>query len=343
MPPKPSPFAEAQAEFFGEPPPARFFANTPIGAGRNAFAPAVNLAAAAAGQEDFETYQANRNKFLTDLSEGALRRAEVPYRIKALPFSSAAQIAQSRLLEQRSEADLNMLPRQIQAEEARTAYDIERNRANLEDLPESRAYERERTQYEQEKMRREDPYAQRLGRITDKPQHLFAYESFLENAPMALRDDERRKFAMNEALRLAADEQSISDIVEADTLGIKPGALDLYTEPVTDPSSGLYLGRRLKKDVPRNEVDRLRKEVETKKYQSQIEMDERKFQRQEQSDRVRIAERRSAELAKEIESAGKEEVEELRKKKATYDKIIDDALTGGSMQSSGGGVESRMR
>ena len=123
---------------------------------------------------------------------------------------------------------------------------------------------------------------------------------------------------------------------------MKVGALDVYTEPVVDPGTGMFLGRRLKSNAPRNEVERLVKSVETQKERSKMEMDERKESRLEYSARVNRAERRSKELADQIrEATDPEEIKALKAKKAAFDKIVDEDLEG-TQSKAASSIEKRM-
>lgn len=316
-PPKVSPIAASRAALFDEPPPSRYFPTTPIGRGKNAFGAYVPSAYAAESQ-------AAQDKFFQEQDDAKRRSLENQYRTqeiqslsKRLPFSTAAAIASARLQEQQAQSNMEVLPFAQEQEIQQSLTGAQRSSIEREQLPQAAELEKAKMQSDLQRLQSENPYLSKFEKMTDNPRHIAAYENFLSQAPADMPERDKQRYAYLNSLQLAQDEEAIRAIEE-----MRPGTRELNVDDIYDPTTGAYLGSRLKPTVKRSEVAQVLKEYRGKKEQFAADKESRVAEAQARSERGQsirtLISETNRELSDAIKEDNKERIATLREELAGY-------------------------
>jgi hypothetical protein len=241
-----NPILAGRSEVLGEPPPAYYF---PQPGQSGAFAPSYSPRQIGNSMLAADEFIGRRDDLDTKRVENFTRRLESGSRARTLPFTESATIAQQKLQTQRAESDARLNPFAESEELAKSKLGTAQAEASLQTLPQdvdARNIERDAAVT---RIKSDDPELERLQRLTKSPGPLMAYEHYLDTAPKELKTPEaRRKYAYNQSLRIAQDEDAVAALYESYADGkLDAQALDSFLEPVMG-ANGEDFGMRVKSD-----------------------------------------------------------------------------------------------
>jgi hypothetical protein len=281
-----NPISSARAAVFDEQEEPRFF---PLPGQRSAFAPYVSPSLLADTRLGTARFRNEFDELDTRRAENFTRRLESGSRARVLPFSESATIAEQRLQKEKAESDLRLNPFAESEAVAESKLQKAQADSSLQTLPEDVEARNLERDVATDRLRREDPEMEQLTRLTKNPRHLLAYEHFLETAPPEIKaPDARRKYARNQSLQIAQDEDSVASVYESYTNGeLDETALDAFLEPVTG-TNGEDFGMRVKNDPKvRARVRNIVAKNNARKEMLKRESDERQASRLENDSRIR--------------------------------------------------------
>ena len=213
---------------------------------------------------------ADRDERNTRLAQNAVQRRDLEMQDRLRPALEGERSSQLELGTARNQSDLRNNPFHEQEDAAESKYRAARAASDLETLPEDVAAKTEVRDLQLDQMRRQDPWADHLGRVTKDPSHMLAYDYFKETAPKEIKDPEARaKYAYAQGLRLAQDQDAVNSVMEHRALGkIDDETMNSMLESVDDPSGNHY-GLRIKPEA-RARVRTMEAEGRMRKEQERI-------------------------------------------------------------------------
>lgn len=193
---------------------------------------------------------ADRDERNTRLAQNAVQRRDLEMQDRLRPALEGERSSQLELGTARNQSDLRNNPFHEKEDAAESQYRTARAAADLETLPGDVAAKTEVRDLQLGQMRRQDPRAEQLARITKDPAHLAAYDYFKTTAPKEIRDpEERSHYAYNQSLRLAQDQEDVDAVIEARAKGeLSDESMAAMLESVDSPD-GQHFGLRVRPEA----------------------------------------------------------------------------------------------